>query len=324
MSEKPRVAVLSRAGMPDQIAHLDDRVDLAVCTEEGLADELTRCDVLLLWDFFSRAVRPSWSDRATVRWIHVPAAGVDKMLFDQLIDSDVVVTNARGTFDRPIAEYVLGLVLRHYKQFGLTQRLQETRDWRHREPRTIAGSTALVIGTGPIGRATAALLRASGMRVTASGRTRREDPELGTVLATEDLPEQIGGFDVVVLLAPLTDQTRGLMSADLLARMRRGSYLINVGRGELLDQNALEAMLRSGLGPLAGAALDAFDDEPLAPDSSLWTVPGLFVSPHMSGDDVGWRDRLAVQFIDNLDRWLAGEPLVNVVDKHLGYIPGAT
>ncbi|AZZ38558.1 D-2-hydroxyacid dehydrogenase [Acidipropionibacterium jensenii] len=333
MVEDTRVAVLSADGMPEglerRVAELAERlgagVALTVCTEDELRRELTRNDVLLLWDFFSRAVEPSWSEDATVRWIHVPAAGVDKMLFGGLIDADTVVTNARGIFDRPISEYVLGMILRYYKQFGLTQDLARRREWRHREPRTLEGSSVLVVGTGPIGRCTARLLRAVGMEVTGSGRRHLDsDPDFGPVLATEELPGRIGEFDVVVLVAPLTDTTRGMMSEELLGQMAQGSYLINVGRGELLDTSALEKVLRSGEGPLGGAGLDVFETEPLPPDSPLWTVPNLFISPHMSGDDLGWRDRLRDQFLANLERWLSGQPLVNVVDKERGYVPVVT
>jgi phosphoglycerate dehydrogenase-like enzyme len=179
----------------------------------------------------------------------------------------------------------------------------------------------LVAGTGPIGRAIGRKLAAVGMTVTGLGRTpRAEDPDLGEVLPMSSLPEVLPGMDWVVLAAPLTDETRGMVDAKVLAAMKPTARLVNVGRGPLVVQDDLVAAL--GAGRLAGAALDVFADEPLAPSSSLWRLPNVIVSPHMSGDVVGWRSELVALFHDNLTRYLDGEPLRNVVDKARGYVRG--
>jgi phosphoglycerate dehydrogenase-like enzyme len=255
--------------------------------------------------------------------VHIASAGVDRLLFPALVEGDTIVTNSRGVFDEPIAEYVLGLVLAFAKDLPATLRLQAERRWRHRETERVTGARALVVGTGPIGRAIGRRLTAAGLAVTGAGRTaRRADPDLGTVLPMERLDEALAEADYVVLAAPLTDLTRDMIDAAALARMRPSARLINVGRGGLVVEKALVDALSEGR--IAGAALDVFATEPLPESSPLWTLPNVLISPHMAGDTVGWHDELAELFLDNLGRYRDGRPLVNVVDKKLGYVTRGT
>jgi phosphoglycerate dehydrogenase-like enzyme len=272
-----------------------------------LADALPGAEVLLVWDFTSDAVRDAWPAADALRWVHTASAGVDRLTFRGLLESDVTLTNSRGVFDRPIAEYVLGLVLAMAKDLPGTLAAQARREWLHRESEPIAGRRAVVVGGGPIGRAIARLLGAVGMDVELIGR--RE---------FDDLPGLLPRADWLVLAAPLTDTTRGMLDAATLARLRPSARVINVGRGALVVEHDLVDALRAGR--IAGAALDVFAREPLPPDSPLWTLPGVIVSPHMSGDLVGWRQELVEVFRDNLARYQAGEPLRNVVNKKLGYV----
>jgi phosphoglycerate dehydrogenase-like enzyme len=275
---------------------------------------------VFLWDFASRAVPDSWTAPNRLRWLHVAAAGVDSVLCDELRASDVVLTNSRGIFDGPIAEYVLGLILAFAKDLPGALAAQAGRTWRHRETERVAGRTALVIGTGPIGRATGRLLRAAGLKVAGIGRSGRSaDPDLGTVYPFGELLRRLPDADFVVAAAPLTGQTAGMIGARALAAMRPSARLINVGRGGLVVTADLVAALRAG--QIAGAALDVFETEPLPADSPLWTLPNVVVSPHMSGDAAGWQAALSELFTDNLLRWQAGQPLRNVVEKRLGYVP---
>ncbi len=306
---------------PPHLENLAQATELRYCDAAGLADAVQGARVLMLWDFFSTAVRDAWDCADALEWIHVTASGVDTLLFDALRRSDVVVTNAHGVFDRPIAEYVLGAVLGHAKDSRRSLDLQREHRWLHRETRTIAGQTALVVGTGAIGRAIARLLTAAGLEVRGAGRVARTgDPDLGDVIASSDLASYAGWADHLVLAAPLTDATRGLVGAEVLAAMKPDAQLVNVARGPMVDVDALVEALRAGR--IGAATLDVFETEPLPADSPLWNTPGLTVTAHMSGDVVGWRDTLARQFADNAQRWLAGEPLQNVVDKDLGYIAG--
>lgn len=296
------------------------------CTDAaGLARAMPGAHALLLWDFFSSALADVWEHCDRLRWVHVAAAGVDTLMFDQLRDSDVVVTNARGTFDRPIAEFVATSVLAHAKLVHESAALQRARQWRHRETRTIVGARALVVGTGAIGREIARVLTALGMRVDGAGSRARAgrleggDPDFATIVDSAALADHVGEVDYLVNAAPLTDATRGLIDAQVFAALRPGAHLVNIGRGPSVVEAELLAALKTGR--LDGASLDVFETEPLPADSPLWDAPGVVVSAHMSGDVVGWRDTLALQFADNARRWLADEPLRNVVDKRLGYVP---
>lgn len=317
----PRVLVLDTDPLP-RLVRLTGRAQVLHCDEKTLAARLPEADVLLVWDFLSDAVRHAWPGpgRRPV-WVHTASAGVDRLLFPEMISSPAVLTNARGVFDRPIAEYVAGLVLALAKDFPRTWELQRQRRWLHRETEKVYGSTAVVVGSGPIGRRIGLTLRALDVAVRLVGRRAREDdPDFGRVHAAAALPGLLPEADWVVCAAPLTDATRGMFGADAFARMRRGARFLNVGRGPHVVEADLAAALRSG--HLAGAALDVFSGEPLPPGSPLWDAPGLIVSPHMSGDTLGWRNDLDEQFQDNFDRWVAGRPLFNVVDKRLGYVPG--
>jgi len=318
-ADRPTLTVLCDGERrPPHMEPVEARMHVRYTDESGLADAVDGADVLFLWDFFSSAVRDVWDRAGDLRWIHVAAAGVDRLLFDELARSEVTVTNARGVFDRPMAEFVLMSILAHAKDAQRSLDLQQARRWQHRETATVAGSTALVIGTGAIGRETARLLRAVGMTVRGAGRTAREDdPDFGTIVASVDLATHVGWADHVVVVAPLTDQTRGLVDAEVLRAMKPTSFLVNVGRGPCVVEADLVAALQSRR--IAGAALDVFDTEPLPAEHPLWDAPGATISPHMSGDAVGWRDTLAQQFVDLARDFLDGRPLTNVVDKRLGF-----
>ena len=317
----PVVAVLC-AKPDDRPPGLDDLpVDFRFCDADGLPDAVRGARGLLLWDFFSTAVRDVWHAATDLEWIHITAAGVDTLLFDELRDSGVVVTNARGVFDRPLAEFVLGAVIAHAKDSRTSFALQARREWRHRETRSITGATALVVGTGGIGREIAKLLRAAGLNVRGAGRrTATDDPDFGEIVSSAELPAVAGWCDHLILAAPLTAQTRGLVDAQVLAAMKPDAHLVNIARGPMVDEAALLEALRGN--QIGGATLDVFDTEPLPADHPLWDMPNVTITAHMSADVVGWRDELAAQFAANARRWLAGEPLHNVVDKQLGYIPG--
>ena len=296
-------------------------VEFRYCVADGLAEAVRGARALVLWDFFSSAVRDVWRDADALEWIHVTAAGVDTLLFDELRDSDVVVTNAHGVFDRPIAEYVLGAVIAQAKDSRNSFDLQHRHEWQHRETRSIAGARALVVGTGGIGREIARMLGAAGMEVRGAGRrAAADDADFGVVVASEDLATEAAWCDHLVLAAPLTPATRGLVDAAVLSAMKPDAHLVNVGRGALVNESALvSALIERSIG---GATLDVFDIEPLPIDHPLWEAPNVTITAHMSGDVVGWRDTLAAQYTENVRRWLVGQPLRNVVDKKLGYIPG--
>lgn len=317
---RPTVVVLTADGVepPADLDAVRELAEVRMCTSDTLADALPGAEILLVWDFFSDALADSWHAADALRWIHVAAAGVDKLLFDELRTSDVLVTNARGVYDGPIAEYVLACVMAHDKRLHETEALRRAGRWEHRETTRVAGRRALVVGTGGIGRATARLLRAVGLEVSGAGRRPRDDDEdFGTVLDSAHLADHLGAVDHLVMVAPLTQATRGMLGPAELAALPDGAHVINVGRGELVDQPALTAEIADGR---LSAHLDVVVVEPLPAGDALWRLDGAHVSPHMSGDVVGWRDTLSQQFLAHLRTWCGGDEPEPTVDKSLGYV----
>lgn len=320
---RPTVVVLTKDGVapPTNLAEIEALAKVCLATAESLESALPGADVLLVWDIFSGALEPVWPAADALRWIHVAAAGVDKILFDGLRDSDVLLTNARGVFDGPIAEYVLACVLAHDKLLHETEEFRRLGEWRWRETTRVASRKALVVGTGGIGRAIARLLRAVGLEVSGAGRTPREnDPDFGTVVDSAHLAEHVGDVDHLVMVAPLTPSTDGLLGAAEIAALPDGAHVVNVGRGRLVDQAALTAAIAAGR---ISAHLDVLETEPLPAGDPLWSLPGAHISPHMSGDVVGWRDTLADQFLGHLRDYVAGREPGPAVDKRNGFVPGS-
>jgi len=311
----PTLLVLDADPLP-RLGRLTGRVRIEHADASTLAARLPSADVLLVWDFTSHAVRHAWpGEGPRPRWVHTASAGVDHLMCPELAASDTVVTNARGIFDQPIAEYVAALVLAMAKDLPRTLELQREGVWRHRESRRVSGTRAVVVGSGPIGRTIARMLKALEVTTALVGRT----PRTG-IHGPDDLDRLIARADWIIAAAPLTEQTYGMFDARRFGVMQPSARFINIGRGGLVVEDALAEALRRRW--IAGAALDVFEHEPLGPDSPLWQVPDLIVSPHMSGDTVGWRDELGAQFLELYERWEAGKPLLNVVDKKRGYVPG--
>lgn len=311
---EPVVLVLDADPSP-RLGRLTGRARVLRTGAAGLAARLPDADVLLVWDFTSDAVQEAWPGGGRrPGWVHTASAGVDRLLCPELVASDTVVTNARGIFERPIAEYVAGLVLAFAKDLPTTLALQRERRWHHREGQQVAGSRAVVVGAGPIGREITRLLHGLGVQVALVGRTARR-----TIHGIEDLGPLAARADWVISAVPLTPSTYGMFDTRFFGLLQPSARFINVGRGA----SVVEADLVSALNRrwLAGAALDVFDAEPLGEDSPLWDVSNLLVSPHLSGDTVGWRDRLGEQFVAMYEVWADGGPLPNVVDKERGYVP---
>lgn len=313
----PHIIVVGDDPDIECLAPLRDR-RITRCGAGELDDMLPDADILFVWSFATPELRSHWSSAARLAWIHTATAGVDNVLFPELAHSPVLLTNSRGIFETAIAEYVLGLLIALAKDLPATLANQRARKWEHRETDRVAGRHLVLIGAGPIAVAVARLARCISMTVeVVARRERRDDPVLGHVRAAADLRGALERADDVVIAAPLTSETHGLVGRDALSCLRPGSRLINVGRGAVLDHEALVEALEDGR--IVGAALDVFDVEPLPPNDALWSDPRVIVSPHMAGDVKGWQDAVVALFVANLERYLAGEPLANVVDKSRGY-----
>lgn len=306
---------------PPGIGVIADAVDLAFADEvAALAAALPGSDVVFAWRPRGAMLSEAWEHAGDLRWVQSASAGVDALLFPELVGSHVVVTNARGVFDEAIAEYVVGVILLFSKGLAGVLEAQRQREWRHRETERLEHKRVLVAGTGPIGRAIARSCAALRMQVRGVGRTARpRDDEFGRVFAAEDLAEAAGWADYVVNALPATAETRHVFGDEVFAAMSPGARFVNVGRGSTVDEGALVRALEQG--QIGGAALDVFEEEPLPADSPLWAMPNVVVSPHLAGDFAGWRESAVELFVGNLERYLTGKPLRNVVDKERGYVP---
>lgn len=285
----------------------------------ALAEAIADTDAVFAWHSVRELLPEVWPKAGRLRWIQSASDGVDWLLFPELVDSDVVVTNARGIFDRAIAEYVVGLMLAFAKDLlGVFEGHRE-REWRHRPTELLAGKRLLVAGVGPIGRAIGRAGRDLGMEVRGVGRRARSgDDVFQSIAGTDGLAAAAGWADYVVDALPATPATRHLFDASVFDSMRRSARFINVGRGTTVVEGALIDAIREER--IGGAALDVFEREPLPSDSPFWELPNTIVSPHMSGDFEGWLEAVVRLFVENLRRFVAGRPLLNVVDKREGYV----
>jgi phosphoglycerate dehydrogenase-like enzyme len=279
--------------------------------------QLAGAQVLYIWDHRFADLGALLRRAGEVSWVHAASVGVNRLLCPEL--AAVTLTNSRGVFDIPIAEWVIGAVLSHVKGIGETLALQRDRRWQYRTTGRLAGTRAAVVGTGSIGRTIAERLMRLDVDVMLVGRTARDDPHFGAVRASTELVSVAAEVDLLVLAAPLTPATTALVGAEVLSALGPRGFVVNVGRGPTVVEADLVDALRSG--KIAGAALDVFEIEPLPAESALWLMPDVLVSPHMSGDYAGFEVEMVRVFTDNLARWLRGEPLHNVVDPAVGYVP---
>ncbi len=289
---------------------------------EHVDEELKDAEIVVAW-----SIRPEQIKTARkLRWIHSPAAAVHQLMCPELVNSEIILTNAREVHGPVVAEHVIALIFALAKKIPEAVRLQQRQIWGQEQlwltrprPREVAGATLGLVGLGSIGREVARRAAALGMRVIAvREHPDREKPEgVDEVWPNTSLAKLLGISDYVVLAIPITSSTRGLMNAERIAMMKADACLINVGRGPLVDEQALTAALRANR--IGGAALDVFEKEPLPPDSPLWGLENLLITPHSAGMTEKLWERHYALIRENLRRYLAGEPLLAVVDKQKGY-----
>ncbi|MFL5768698.1 MAG: D-2-hydroxyacid dehydrogenase [Chloroflexota bacterium] len=302
---------------------------------EGRSDEPVDDVEVLLHGWLSADAFDRLLGRAPrLTWVHSASAGVERALTPASRERGVVITNARGVFSRPIAEYVMMMILAVSRRLPGLLELQRERTWQPLEGTELRDVTVGIVGLGSIGRAVGALATAFGCRVVATRRrpdfgpeadfAGRADEELSfgeamleRVGGPETLPALLAESDFVVLAAPLTAETENMIDGETLAAMKPGAWLINVARGRLVDERALLRALREG--HIGGAILDTFRDEPLQPGSPFYDLPNVIVTPHTSWSSARVLDRSVELFCDNLRRFAEGAPLVNVVDPSRGY-----
>ena len=317
----PILAARYRARDLERIAAAAQGSRLVSVSHEGFADgPLDDVEVLLSGFTGPGALERVVARSPSLRWIHSASAGVERVSTLARSREGLLVTNARGVFSRPVAEYVAMMVLVVCRRLPQLAELQRERTWQPLEGRELRDVTVGVVGLGSLGREIAVLLLALGARVVATRRRAEGDaPPVGVEIlgGAEALPALLAASDFVVLATPLTPDTDGLIGADEIEAMRSDAWLVNVSRGRLVDEAALLRGLEER--SLGGAVLDAFRDEPLAPDSPFWAMPNVLLTPHTSWSTDRVLDRSIDLFCENLVRYRRGEPLANRVDPEAGY-----
>jgi phosphoglycerate dehydrogenase-like enzyme len=288
---------------------------------DRVPEEIVDTDVFIGW-----SLRPEQFKIAKkLKWIHSPAAAVHQLMYPELVRSNVILTNSTGVHGPVVAEHAIAVVLALAKRLPQAMHYQAQKIWaqellwnEHPRPREIAGATVLVVGMGGIGREFAVRAKALGMKVVAV----RENPAKGAgpadaVYGAEKIDELLPQADFVLLCTPVTPTTTSIINKERLGRMKFGAYLINVARGPLIDDAALIEALRQQR--IAGAALDVFAEEPLPPESPFWSLENVLITPHTAAVTEKLWERHYDLIVENLNRFLAGKPLLNEVDKSRGY-----
>lgn len=291
---------------------------------EGLERELPDADILVGY-----SIRPNqFAACRKLKWIHSTAAAVRQLMYPELRASGIEVTNASGVHRVPMAEHIFGTLVALARRFPACVQYQQQSRWAQQEwwenvpaarrPRELRGQTVLFIGFGAIGREVAKIASPLGIRIWAVTRSGTADPKLAErVFSASRLHEALPQADFVILAAPETPETRKMMGAREFALMKPSAYFINVARGALVDEAALIQALQAE--QIAGAALDVASEEPLPPQSPLWKLPDVFITPHVSAVSEHLWERQTDLLLENLERWFSGRELINRVDLERGY-----
>ncbi len=288
-------------------------------TYEHVAEQLPDTDILV--GFSIR--REQFAAAKKLKWIHSTAAGVGQLMYRELRESGVVLTNARGIHSKPMAEHILGMIIAMSRRFPDAFRFQRAARWAQQEiwdarPFELNGKILLIIGFGSIGCELARLVQPIGMRVWGITRSGQGDAQLAErILPITELHLALPQADFIVVAAPETPETKRMIGEKEMALMKGTAHLVNVARGTLVDQDALIGVLRAHR--IAGAALDVTEEEPLPPDNPLWNLDNVFITPHISAaTDLLW-ERQEKLLVENLERWFGGRELLNRVDLQRGY-----
>jgi phosphoglycerate dehydrogenase-like enzyme len=298
--------------LPGMIRQAVPGVDVVVAEDEAQARrEIADADAL-----YGRVDRDLLAAAKKLRWIQSPAIGLERTMFPELIAHPVVMTNPRGIFSDDIADHVLALLLSFARHLPRLSRYQIGHNWHPEDyvPIHLADATVGIFGLGGIGSAVAKRVAAHECRIIAVDARRTEKPpEVAELWGPDRLPDLLRQSDFVVIAAPETPETRGRFDAAALATMKSSAYLINIGRGKIVRLDALVDALRQGR--IAGAGLDVFEIEPLPPDNPLWAMENVIITPHIAGFGEHIAGRRHQVLLENLRRFVNGEPLMNVVEK---------
>lgn len=288
---------------------------------EAFARAAGEAGVIFNWSGSGQLLREVYRMAPQVRWVHTRSAGLDGVLFPELVESPVPLTNGSGVFSQSLGEFVLAAILYFAKDLRRMIRAQTAGVWEPFDIVEVSGRTVGIVGYGDIGRAVAARVRALGMQVLALRRQGAPlynmDPLVSRIYGPDGRIEMISRCEYVVAAAPLTQETRGMIGAPEFAAMKPDAVVINVGRGPVIDEPALVAALSERR--IKGAALDVFDCEPLPQGHPFYKLENVLLSPHCADHTPDWMDQAMRFFLAQFERFRKGEPLLNVVDKQLGY-----
>ena len=318
MAKENPVLVLA-SGYDPQFAMLNE-LPHNVCGEVAACGQAAKdATVILQWSGTRELLRELLAICKKVRWVHSRAAGLDNILFPELVESQIVLTNSRGVYSASLGEFALGAILYFAKDFRRMVRNQEAGLWEPFDVQEIGTQTVGILGYGDIGRAVAIRVHAMKMRVLATKRHVPEsmDPLVDHFYKPEERREMITLCDYVVATAPLTEETRHMISDAEFAAMKPTAVVINVGRGAVIDEAALLRALTAKR--IKGAALDVFEHEPLPPGHPLFKMENVLLSPHCADHTADWQDQAMLFFLKQYARFEKGEPLKNIVNKRLGY-----
>jgi phosphoglycerate dehydrogenase-like enzyme len=305
-------------GLLDQLP--DETTIVVGDNPEAFARSAADADVIFSWSIGGTLLESVFAMAPRLSWIHSRAAGLDTVLFPALIESDVPLTNGRGVFSESLGEFVLGAALHFAKDFRRMVRNQEAGQWEQFDIEPIEGTTIGIVGYGDIGRAIAKRCRAMGMKVLALRRRPEQsagDPLVDEVFPPERKLEMLVACDYIAAAAPLTPETRGMIGVPEFAVMKKSAVVMNVGRGPVIDEAALVSALEQGR--IRGAALDVFDREPLPAGHPFYRLKNVLLSPHCADHTPEWLADGMNFFLQQFERYRTGEPLLNVVDKKIGY-----
>jgi phosphoglycerate dehydrogenase-like enzyme len=288
-------------------------------TAAEFAQAAPEAAAIFSWSIAGDVLQQVWRMCPKVRWVHSRSAGLDAVLFPELVASPVPLTNGRGVFSPSLGEFFLTAALYFAKDLPRMLRNQAAERWEQFDVEEIAGRTVAIIGYGDIGRACASRARAMGMKVIAVKRhsSGYADEFVDRTYGPAEIDEAIAAADYIAVTAPLTPETRGLVGPAQIARMKPNAVVINLGRGPVIDEPALIAALTERR--IKGAGLDVFDQEPLPAGHPFYRLSNVLLSPHCADHTADWLDQSMVFFLEQLERFRSGAPLLNVVDKKLGY-----
>ena len=320
---RTKLVVISPSDAPhlSMLKELPPDVDVTIgIREDELAGPIADADAVFNGMGKGDVLKRLLPRAKSLRWVHSMSAGVEHLMFPEMIESPVPLTNARGVFAESLGEFVIAASFYFAKDFARMRRSQAEGKWDPFDVNMLNRQSMAIVGYGEIGRATAKRAKALGMKVYATRRRPellKDDPVVDEGFSPDERGKMIAKSDYIVAAAAITPETRGMIGEKEIAAMKRTAVIVNVGRGPVVDEGAMVRALQDGR--IRGAALDVFDKEPLPAEHPFWRLDNVLLSPHTADHIEGWLEDAMRFFVENFGRFYRGEPLQNLVDKKAGY-----